>query len=892
MKKILLIDGNSLLFRSFYANQTRLSANGKQVNGVYTFANSILSFLESNDYYDVRIAFDKGKQTFRHKMYDDYKGGRTKTPEELIEQFPIAREFVNATGIGFVELDEYEADDIIGTYSKIAKEAGYDVDILTSDKDMYQLVNDHVKVLAPVSGISKVKLVDKNYIFENFKVGPTSIPDFKGLQGDPSDNIKGVVGIGEVGARNLLSKYQTLENLYDHIDEVTGATHDKLVNGKESAFFSKHLATIVTDIDLDNQKFEGYEIDIKNLFAFFNKYNMISLQKKYCSEVTSEVASFDYLESNNFDKITFGTKNYIYVELLNDDYHNPNIIGIGLNNGSKTFFVSLESLEASIFNWNDSVISQRFQNVLIDNKTEFYTYDVKRTILALKKIGYKINEKQFVFDTKSAIYVLDPEAGNKPEKQLLRFTEIDFIEDDELIFGKGMKRTVAISESVKKEYIAKKTFLLSTATEKIINELQEHNQKELYFEIDHKLNFVLLRMEENGIAIDEVELQKQTEACALKIVAIEKQIKDVVAEFGVEELNIASPKQLKELLFDKIGLQDRHKGSTDREALEELEHEHLVVPLILEYRKLSKLYSTYLKGFEKYIRKGFVHTKFNQSLTATGRLSSSDPNLQNISVRDELQKQVRKVFVTRDKTNLFYSLDYSQIELRVLAQMSGEHNMIDMFLHDRDIHEEAARKIFKLDEHAKVDSDMRRVAKVFNFGIIYGLSDFGLSRDLKISIAKAKEFIQSYFETFKDLKNFKDGLITSALECGFAKTMSNRRRYIPQLKEGNHQVKSFGERIAVNMPIQGTAADIIKVAMIKIQDEFESQELQSMMIAQIHDELIFEVIENERTKVKEIIERNMEAALSDLFRILKINDPIQVKLAISFSEGQNWYEIK
>lgn len=891
MKKILLIDGNSLFFRSFYANQySVMSFNGQPTNGVFTFANLLLNFIKENDYFDIRVAFDKGKQTFRHKAYDKYKDGRSKTPDSLVAQLPLVREFMEATGIGYFEMDEFEADDIVGSFALKAKSEGYKVDIISSDRDLWQLVDDDILVLAPISGVKEYATVNHDYVVEKFGIEPIQVVDFKAISGDSSDNIKGIPGIGEKGASNLLATYKTLDNIFENINEISGALQNKLVNGKESAYFSKMLATIKTDIDFSDSDFKEVKLNNEGLIDFFNKYGMYSLVKKHCIENKIQ-SEFEYQYFDGFEQINFKESNYIFVEILNDDYHNPNVIGVGLCNEGGNYYVNIDNPEADIFNWDQKIISDRFQRLLLDGKTKFETYDVKKTIYALEELGYKINYEQFVFDTKSAIYVLDPESGGTPERQLMKFKELELFESTDDVFGKGVKKTANILADTKRKFIARKTFILSQATKLITEELKSSGQWDLYEKIDHPLNFVLLNMEKAGVSIDSNELKAQTENIQNLISKTELEVTSMLGEYGVN-LNLSSPKQLKELLFDKLGLPNKHKGSTDKEALEELIDTHPVVEKIIVHRKLSKLLSTYLIGFNKYVKKGKVYSKFNQSLTATGRLSSSDPNLQNISIRDELQRQVRKIFVTSGPEFTFIGLDYSQIELRVLAQMSNEHHMVEMFRLNLDIHEEAARKIFKLGEKDQVLSAMRRTAKIFNFGIIYGLSDFGLSRDLKIGISQAKDFINSYFETFSGLKDFKDRLISDAKTNGFAKTLSNRRRSVPQLAESNFMVRNFGERIAVNMPIQGTAADIIKVAMINIDKKLKNENLNTKMIAQIHDELIFEVKKTDLERSKEIIMSKMKSALKDLMNILNIPGEVLVDLDISYSEGNSWLELK
>ncbi|WP_339020616.1 DNA polymerase I [Spiroplasma endosymbiont of Atherix ibis] len=895
--KFLLVDGNALIFRAFYSSYGRATLTTKSgipTNAVYSFINMLMNIIEKNDYYCVKVAFDKGKKTFRHDKLKDYKVGRAKTPSELIMQFPIVREFLTNANIDWFEADNYEADDIIGTISKILESnEEAETHILTSDQDMYQLISEKTYVLSPQIGTSNLIVYNKEKLFEKWGITPEQVIDYKGLRGDSSDNIKGVLGIGEKTAKELLQEFKTLENIYDNIDQIKGTKQLKLILGKEDAFLSKEIATIHKDMNLEKINFNKTEINFANLRDFFIRYEMNSLLKKYSSkneESTNEV-KLEYKVLDKWNNKFDDDENYIYLETLNHNYHTSDVIGMSIVNSKGNFYYSFNtSKEINIFNWTDSVTDEQFQVFLINSK--FKTYDIKKTVIALKKMGYKIKPELFIYDMMIACYVLNSNIKSSFEQHVIMIDPSNEIKTFEEIFGKGVKKTHLIDEKIKMDYLVSKSLFIKKYEKEIIEQLQKNNQTNLYEKIELPFAKVLIDMEVEGIQVDKQELAKQEQEILELLNNLEVEIKTDLKDFVDENFNIGSPKQLKELLFDKLKLHDYKKGSTDRETLNLLENKHPIISKIIAFRKYSKLYSTYLKGFEKFVHPdNKVHTVFNQTLTNTGRLSSTYPNMQNISIRDEEQKNVRKIFVTNED-NIYLSFDYSQIELRVLADIVKEEKLIEIFSMNRDIHSEAARSIFNLKEDEQVSSEQRRVAKVFNFGILYGLSDFGLAKDLKISIPQAKEYIKAYYKAFPQILKFKEEVIKFGYENGYVETQANRRRYIYELNNSNYMIKQFGERAAVNAPIQGTAADILKVAMVNVFENLNKNKLKSKMIAQIHDEIILLVKKSELEVVKNMVLSIMKEAYNYLLKISNKNRVALVKLEINYSQARDWFNLK
>ncbi|AHI53216.1 DNA polymerase I [Spiroplasma culicicola] len=898
-KKILLVDGNALIFRAFYSSfgrATLTTRDGTPTNAVFSFINMLFNIMNKNNYFDIKVAFDKGKKTFRHDKLESYKDGRKKTPPELIKQFPIVREFLTQANIDWYEYEGYEADDIIGTISYMLKDnLDYQVDILTSDQDMYQLISQNTFVLSPQTGTSDILVYDKQKLFEKWGISPEQVIDYKGLRGDSSDNIKGVAGIGEKSAKELLQEFGDLDNLYLNVDKIKGAKQQKLIDGKEDAFLSKEIATIYTGVEIDNFEFRETQVNFDSLKDFFTKYEMNSMIRKYCNDVAqSEVDVKSQIQYQIIDKweSNFSAEiNFINLEILNDNYHNYDIVGFAIVNSKGNFFYTFNNAEeVNIFNWQESNVDEALAKFLLNSK--FYTYDVKKTIYVLEDLGYKLNYDNFVFDMMIACYVLNSNVKSNFESHLNLVNSELLIATSEEIFGKGVKRSKNIDQKIKVEYVISKAMIISQIYEDIITQLKETNQYELYQQIELPLSFVLLKAEQEGVLIDRDELKIQTANVLTALEKVESEAQDIIKEAGFEAINLASPKQLKELLFDNLNLRNWKKGSTDKEVLDELINDHPIIEKILLFRKYSKLYSTYLSGFEKYIYSdNKVHTIYHQTLTNTGRLSSVEPNLQNISVRDELQKEVRKIFIT-PKGYSFMSIDYSQIELRVLADIANEEVLIDAYENNIDIHELAARNIFNLDASKPVGAEQRRVAKVFNFGILYGLTKFGLAKDLKISHKEATDYIEAYNKTFPKIINYKADILEFCKKQGYVETMANRRRYIYELQNSNKMVQEFGKRAAINAPIQGTAADILKVAMVEIYKKILLNNSEIKIVAQIHDEIILLVQEDKVETYKQTIVDIMNNAYNQLLTISNKNRISKVKLDVNVSCAKNWYELK
>lgn len=900
MKKILLIDGNSIIFRAYYGQAYQgyslTTSNGVPTSAVLTFINMVTNILRERQYYDVKVAFDKGKKTFRHEKLENYKAGRNATPPELIEQFPIAREFLDSANIDWFELENFEADDLIGTIVKKAEECDeeFEIEIFSSDKDMFQLISPKTKIVTSEKG--NITFFGEQELMEKYSVAPKQVPDLKGLMGDSSDNLKGVEGVGQKTAAKLLIEYNDLNNIYQNIEKIKGALKDKLIKDQESAFLCKEIATIFCDIQLDNLKFKKLNINLESLMQFLQKYEMKSLVDKLTKlaniinqEYRNETIDKNIEKNNNsirYEKLEklelkhLSQENYIYVESFESNYHKGQILALIIVNEKGNFIIN---------NW---LSDENFKSFLKSNKFLKITFDIKKVWTLFKNCDLEFDKSSFIFDHMVAMYIIDSNLSSKIQNINLILNNNELIISDDDVYGKGVKKTFDIDEKIKNSFSISKALCLKNSHKPMIEILKNNNQFDLYQNIEFPLIHVIYNIEQQGILIDKKELANQTLANLKKIDKLEELMHFTLKDKVDSNFNFSSPKQIKELLFDTLDIEWNKKQSTDKEVLEKLVGKHPVVELLLEHRKISKLYSTYLRGFEKFIfSDNKVHTILNQTLTNTGRLSSSDPNIQNISIKDDIQKEVRKIFIC-DSDKVFLSFDYSQIELRVLAQLGDEENLLNIFKSKRDVHDEAARLIFNLNNDELVTSDQRRTAKIFNFGIIYGLSGYGLSNDLNISILQANLYIQNYYKAFPKFEKYKQSLINFAKKEGYSKTITNRTRKIEELFSPMHQIREFGKRIAVNMPIQGTAADILKVAMIKIHEEICTNQLSIKMVAQIHDEIIFEIPKLDNHNLIKIIETKMQEAFKDLLILTNQNYEIKVDLDVNWSVGSNWFELK
>ena len=859
MKKIVLVDGNNLLFRSYYA--TAYSGNimrnkdGFPTNGIYGFVNMINKIIAEEKPEYMMVAFDIGK-TFRHEKYADYKGGRNATPEDLKIQFPVAKKILTAMGIKYLECDGYEADDIIGTISMwCEKDDDYEALIVSSDKDLLQLISDEttVKLLKTKDYI----WMDKKTFIDTYGFDPIHMIDLKALMGDSSDNIPGVKGIGEKGAIKLVSEYQTLDNIYDNINNIKGATQTKLIEGHESAYYSKDLVTIYREVPLDitfndlvyKKEHTDELINIYNDLGFYSLLKKESITKENNNEEI-KVNIINSLEEINNISITKPLG--IYLELDNTNYHHANIIGMSLYNEEVSAYIPYEVLKQ--------------QPNFLTNGIK-YTYDYKKILVSFNK--YNLDIKDITFDTMIAAYLL-----NYTIKDDIATLANDLSYDIEFY---NKKKELTDIEFARNSILRAK-FIYESYPE-LDKKLKEEEVYDLYSNIEYPLIKVLAKMEIEGIRVDAKILEDMKKEISTKIEEVEKDIYTLAGE----EFNIASPKQLGEILFDKLKLPYAKKNKTgyvtDANVLGRLTN-YEIVAKILEYRMLTKLYSTYLEGILNTISSdGKIHTIYTQALTRTGRLSSIEPNLQNIPIRNEFGRLIRKAFVP-EENSIILSSDYSQIELRVFAHLSNVKELVDAFNNNLDIHTKTAMDIFNVDMN-DITPLMRRQAKAVNFGILYGISSYGLSEDLKISPSEAKKFMDKYFETYPGIKDYMQKLIDDAYLKGYSITLMNRRRNIEELKNTNHNIKSMGERMALNTPIQGTSADILKKAMIEIDNIFTKENIKSKMLLQVHDELIFNVYNDEIDKVKEIVKDTMENTYK-----------LSVPLKVSINTGNNWYEAK
>lgn len=858
MKKIVLVDGNNLLFRSYYATaytgNIMRNKEGFPTNGLYGFVNMINKIIAEEIPEYMMVAFDIGK-TFRHEKYDEYKGGRKETPEDLKVQFPVAKKILTAMGIKYLECVGYEADDIIGTVALwCEKDPEYEALIVSSDKDLLQLISDEttVKLLKTKDYI----MMDKKTFIETYGFEPIKMIDLKALMGDASDNIPGVKGIGEKGAIKLLCEYGSLDGIYDNIDNISGATKIKLEDGRKDAYYSKELVTIYREVPLENISFDDLKYTSENadeLIDIFNDLGFYSLLKKIDTPKKEEVNVDSFKIISDIKDVVIDRDTAVYLNTTNENYHDAKILGISLYNDNLACYVPYE-----VFKENTK---------LLDNSFDKYTYDLKKMLVMFKRYGISVSN--ISFDTMISAYLLNYD-----------------VKDDISYLAGTMDYNIPVSnkkEEVSEKEIANKAILkakfIYETKDKLCMEMDKEEMASLFYDIEMPLASVLADMESEGIRVDKQVLEEMGEEIKIKLELITKDIYN----YAGCEFNINSPKQLGEILFDKLKLPYAKKNKvgyvTDADVLKKLA-DYPIVSKILEYRALAKLYSTYIEGIISTIREdGKIHTIYTQTLTRTGRLSSIEPNLQNIPMRSEYGRLIRKAFLPEDDS-VILSSDYSQIELRVFAHLSGVKDLIDAFNNDIDIHTKTAMDIFNVPEEG-VTSNMRRQAKAVNFGILYGISSFGLSEDLGIPVKEAKDFINRYFETYPGVKDYMNKEIEEAKVKGYVKTIMNRKRVISELSSSNYNVKAMGERIALNTPIQGSASDILKKAMVEIDKLFRENNIRSKMLLQVHDELIFNVYNDEIDKVKDIVYNTMTNVFS-----------LDVPLDVHIEVGNNWYEAK
>lgn len=873
-KKLVLIDGNSVLYRAFFALPLLSNDKGVYTNAVFGFTKMLLNILENEQPTHLLVAFDAGKTTFRHETYKEYKGGRQKTPPELSEQFAIVRELLDAFSIKHYELDQYEADDIIGTLSKQAETKGIDVRVITGDKDMLQLVSEKTFVQLTKKGISETAVYSPEALTEAYQLNPDQIIDMKALMGDASDNIPGVQGVGEKTAIKLLKQFETLTNLYDHLDEVSGEKlREKLTRDKENAFMSQKLVTInrasPVTIDITESRFNGYENNqVHQLFKTLGFQSLLS------SVATDEVVEQEPLKQmevilpHAFNDVDLTNKMSLVVDFLTEQYHTDALLGIGISNGEQTYYLTKEQV----------MTDEGFKAWAADETKKKVTFDAKKVWVALKRLDIEI--KGISFDLLLASYLVNPSDNSHDIPAIGSRFNYNDVHYDEEVYGKGKKLTAPAQEQLA-EHIARKAKAVHVLEIPVTKALKENQQEELFNTLELPLSLILAEMEATGVKVDQAKLEEMQKDLAGRIAELETDIYEIAGE----TFNLNSPKQLGVVLFENLELPVIKKTktgySTAADVLEQLKNKHPVIEKILLYRQLQKLQSTYLEGLLKVIHAdGKIHTRFNQALTQTGRLSSTDPNLQNIPIRLEEGRKIRKAFVPSEPGWKIFACDYSQVELRVLAHIAKDEKLTQAFKDGRDIHTQTAMDVFHVEE-GEVDSLMRRQAKAVNFGIVYGISDYGLSQNLGITRKEAKAFIERYFTSYPGVKQYMDDIVTEAKQQGYVTTLMQRRRYLPDITSRNFNQRSFAERTAMNTPIQGSAADIIKKAMIDLNQALKEERLSARALLQVHDELIIEAPEEEIKRLKVLVPKVMEHTVA-----------LDVPLKVDYAHGNTWYDAK
>ncbi|MCA1021873.1 DNA polymerase I [Halobacillus litoralis] len=877
-EKVVLIDGNSIAYRAFFALPLLNNDKGVYTNAVYGFTTMLLKILEDDRPDHLLVAFDAGKTTFRHETYQEYKGGRQKTPSELSEQFPVLKELLDAFGVKYYQLPNFEADDIIGTLATQAGEKGLEVKVISGDKDLLQLVNDQITVSLTKKGITNVDTYTPSFLMEKMDVRADQIIDLKALMGDNSDNIPGVPGVGEKTAVKLLKQFETLENLYENLDDVSGKKlKGKLETNRGNAFMSQQLVTIERnapiEISVDTIGYEGYQT--QQVSGFFKELGFQSLLPRIQEggEGESVAEALPEIEVEVVDEVSadvFTGAEALVVEMLYENYHTAPVEGIAIVNDHSKLVLSMEN----------AVKSEAFVSWAEDASKEKWVFDAKQTAVALMRHGVDI--KGISFDLLLASYLLNPSENNHDIPAIAHRMGETAVQYDEEVYGKGAKMKRPDDDQVVYEHIARKAAVLYKLKENMEEQLKANEQYELLMELEMPLAVILGRMEHRGVSVDVSRLEEMGAELEERLNKVEQE----VYELAGEEFNLNSPKQLGPILFEKLGLPVIKKTktgySTSADVLEQLEEKHEIIPKILLNRQLSKLKSTYIEGLLKVVHKdtGKIHTRFNQALTQTGRLSSTDPNLQNIPIRLEEGRKIRQAFVPSQKGWVMFASDYSQIELRVLAHIAGDEKLIEAFRQDKDIHTQTASEVFGVPA-SEVTGEMRRQAKAVNFGIVYGISDYGLSQSLGITRKEAQAFIDKYLESYPGVKSYMEESVREAKETGYVRTFMNRRRYLPDITSRNFNKRSFAERTAMNTPIQGSAADVIKKAMIDLEEKLREEKMEARVLLQVHDELIIEAPEAEIKKLETLVAAVMENTVE-----------LDVPLKVDSSYGSTWYDAK
>ena len=866
MKKLLILDSNSILNRAFYGVRYLSAKDGTPTNAIYGFLNILLKLIKEQEPDYICAAFDVKAPTFRHKQYEGYKAQRKPMPEGLAAQMPLAKDVLRAMGVTILEKEGYEADDIIGTVARLCEESEISCFIATGDKDDLQLASDKTKVILTVtkSGYNETIIYDDKAVKEKYHVTPTEFIDVKALMGDPSDNIPGVKGVGEKTAMSLIEKHHSIEYIYENIDDIglKGAMLQKMKGGREMAFMSKELATINrnTPIEFNAEKcvFDGFENN-GELYEILKRLELNSIIKKL------DLSGVDNVKENEdiFKDFSYqvGDKNMISGDKVTVvlDFDGDNISSAAVGAGNN----------AVVLNEQDDI-----KELLEDDSIAKVMFDVKEAIV---KLNCRIDIKNIADDTAIAAYLVDPAKNEYTIEKLASEYFGTVIEKPEV-------KQLSLLDDVetdRSEYLAKCAVALGVLNERIGDKIKENGQEKLYQEVELPLVTVLAHLEINGFLVDDHQLKEFADKLGEKIDALTNEIYMLAGE----EFNINSPKQLGVILFEKLELKPVKKTktgyATNADVLEKLRDKHPIVNFIMEYRQLAKLKSTYCDGLRAVVNPNThrIHSVFTQTVTVTGRLSSTEPNLQNIPTRTELGREIRKMFVAKEGYVLV-DADYSQIELRVLAHIANDETMINAFRNNEDIHAVTASQVLGIPLE-DVTKEQRSSAKAVNFGIVYGIGEFSLAQDLHISVKEAKAYIESYLEKYHGVRNYMESIKEQAKKDGYVKTMLNRIRYIPELKSPNYNIRQFGERVALNTPIQGTAADIIKLAMVRVDNRLINEGLKSKLILQVHDELIVEAHKDEVDKVKQILSEEMQGAME-----------LNVPLKVDMSTGHSWYDAK
>ena len=866
MKKLLILDSNSILNRAFYGVRYLSAKDGTPTNAIYGFLNILLKLIKEQEPDYICAAFDVKAPTFRHKQYEGYKAQRKPMPEGLAAQMPLAKDVLRAMGVTILEKEGYEADDIIGTVARLCEESEISCFIATGDKDDLQLASDKTKVILTVtkSGYNETIIYDDKAVKEKYRVTPTEFIDVKALMGDPSDNIPGVKGVGEKTAMSLIEKHHSIEYIYENIDGIglKGAMLQKMKDGREMAFMSKELATINrnTPIEFNAEEcvFDGFENNCE-LYEILKRLELNSIIKKL------DLSGGDNVKENEdiFKDFSYqvGDKNMISGDKVTVvlDFDGDNISSAAVGAGNN----------AVVLNEQDDI-----KELLEDDSIAKVMFDVKEAIV---KLNGRIDIKNISDDTAIAAYLVDPAKNEYTIEKLASEYFGTVIEKPEV-------KQLSLLDDVetdRSEYLAKCAVALGVLNERIGDKIKENGQEKLYHEVELPLVTVLAHLEINGFLVDDNQLKEFADKLGEKIDALTNEIYMLAGE----EFNINSPKQLGVILFEKLELKPVKKTktgyATNADVLEKLRDKHPIVNFIMEYRQLAKLKSTYCDGLRAVVNPNThrIHSVFTQTVTVTGRLSSTEPNLQNIPTRTELGREIRKMFVAKDGYVLV-DADYSQIELRVLAHIANDETMINAFRNNEDIHAVTASQVLGIPLE-DVTKEQRSSAKAVNFGIVYGIGEFSLAQDLHISVKEAKAYIESYLEKYHGVRNYMESIKEQAKKDGYVKTMLNRIRYIPELKSPNYNIRQFGERVALNTPIQGTAADIIKLAMVRVDNRLINEGLKSKLILQVHDELIVEAHKDEVDKVKQILSEEMQSAME-----------LNVPLKVDMSTGHSWYDAK